>query len=61
MLNKKLKFERDKLKILNLGKAQSIFFVFLIKESNSSKELTVSLFSEVHEIILLKNPNSIPL
>ena len=61
MLNKKLKFERDKLKILNLGKAQSIFFVFLIKKSNSSIELTVSLFSEVHEIILLKNPNSIPL
>ena len=51
MLNKKLKFERDKLKILNLGKAQSIFFVFLIKTSNSSIELTVSLFAEAHEII----------
>ncbi|MDA9708123.1 hypothetical protein N9V56_01595 [Alphaproteobacteria bacterium] len=61
MLNKKLKFDRDKLKILNLGKAQSIFSVFLIKKSNSSIELAVSLFSEVHEIILLKNPNSIPL
>ncbi len=45
MLNKKLKFDKDKLKILNFGKAQSMFFVFLIKKSNSSIELAVYLFS----------------
>tara|TARA_B100000242_G_scaffold210019_1_gene152694 strand:- start:344 stop:529 length:186 start_codon:yes stop_codon:yes gene_type:complete len=61
VLNRKLKFDKDKLKILNFGKAQSIFFVFLIKKSNSSIELAVSLFSETHEIILLNKPNSIPL
>ena len=60
-VNAFLKFDRDKLKILNFGKEQSIFFVLLIKKSSSSKELPVLLPSGMHEIILLKNPNSIPL
>ena len=61
LLKIKLKFERDKLSMRNLGKAQLIFCVFFIIYSNSSIEFTISLLSELHEIIFLNKFNSMPL